>query len=121
MSFRFKVASCSCAGVSWFVVLYLPCPPIMYSHPYHTVMFFKNSTLLHPVDVTVNCFTFHHVLQLPSADANLYWALGCCFVCGLHSHRSEACSQPKVSFSSSVICWRTHSVSIHFIVVYSCY
>src|ERR1700722_13023812 len=70
-------------------------PPIMYSHLYHTIRFFKNSTLLHPVDVTINCFTFHYVLQLPSADADLYWALGCCFVCGLHGHHSEACPSAK--------------------------
>jgi len=63
----------------------------MYSHPYHAMTFFKNSTLLCLVDVTVNCFTFHHVLQLPLANADLYWALGCCFVCGLHGHCSEAC------------------------------
>jgi hypothetical protein len=94
-SFHFKVASCSCGyltrGVLVCCSLSSLSPPIMYSHPYHTVMFFKNSTLLCPVDMTVNCFTFHHILQLPLANANLYWALGQCFVCGFHSHRSEAC------------------------------
>jgi hypothetical protein len=74
----------------------------MYSHPYHTVTFFKNSTLLRPVDVTVNCFTFHHFLQLPSADADLYWALGRCFVCGLHGHRSEVC--PSAQGELRLIC-----------------
>ena len=85
------------------------------------VTFFKNSTLLHPVDMTINCVTFHHVLQLPSADANLYWALGHCFVVAFMAITLRPAPQPKVSFSSYVICWRTLLVSDCLITDYSCY
>jgi len=54
------------------------------------------------VTVTINCFTFYHVPQLPLADADLYWALGHCFVCGLHGHHSEAC--PSAQGELRLIC-----------------
>ena len=61
-------------------------------HPYHTVVFFKQSSLFpctHPIQV--NCITFDAISRLSDHDWDLYWALGRCFLCKKTGHRSETC------------------------------
>ena len=61
-------------------------------HPYHMVVFFKQSSLFHPSPpIKVNCITFDAVVRLSDRDRDLYWALGQRFVCKKAGHRSETC------------------------------
>lgn len=79
--------------------------PIM-SHPFHQVIFYKNSSLFRRTGpIKVNCTTFHYFLQLSAGDQDLHWALGLCFVCGKAKHRSECCSRVK---SGPLICKLLH-------------
>jgi|ERR1700722_1180365 len=89
-SFCFKVASCSFAYLTRSVLVHCSLST-MYPHSYHTCTFFHNSTLFTPVDVIINCFVFHYILQLTTADADLYWSAGCCFICSSYRHHSEVC------------------------------
>ena len=74
------------------MILSLSSSRVMYPHSYHCVTFFKDSALFCPQrHVKLNCFTFHYYLCLTPADADLFWAMGRCFVCAEHGHRSDVC------------------------------
>src|SRR5580704_4221556 len=65
----------------------------MVFHQYHTVSFFRESSLFAPVcRVAVSCETFDCFLRLSPSDADLHFAQGRCFSCGGFVHCAEKCS-----------------------------
>src|SRR5215510_13189469 len=65
---------------------------IIMSIHHHRVSFFNNSSLFKcKGPIMVNCIMFHYLIQLSEADHDLYWALGCCFVCRVGNHCSKQC------------------------------
>jgi hypothetical protein len=60
-------------------------------HNVHWVEFYKHSVFSAPVFMPMNCFTFDALSCLSDDDMNLFFVMGCCFICHVTTHRTEVC------------------------------